>query len=337
MGHCYTCGCNHPTSVCPPEKFIVLTCKNCGNQDITPGDTLCVGITKTQCGQCDVSDWDVRVATLEDLKKHWKDYGKYCMNLSVLDLKKINSLTKYPSILTYHELGDRGCLKESVLIKFDDTDQTFASEKIDGTNARIILFPQSKYLIGSREDLLYSRNDLIFNPSMSIVETIKSVAEDTIRPLWKTLDQSVMVIFGEVYGGKTSKNGKNYSNGKTSFRIFDIAMFEAKEFEELLEMPIESIASWRDHSNQHFLYVDDIKKICEMIKCPMVHSLKSIKPPTSIEETYEWLKILLPGSTNVSIEGEGGRPEGVVIRTSNRSKIAKIRFEDYERTLRSRK
>ncbi len=31
-----------------------------------------------------------------------------------MDLKKINSLTKYPSILTYHKLGERGRLTEEL-------------------------------------------------------------------------------------------------------------------------------------------------------------------------------------------------------------------------------
>jgi hypothetical protein len=337
MGHCYTCGCDHPTSVCPPENFIVMTCKKCGNESLAPGDTLCVGITQSICGQCDATDWDIRGATLEDLKKHWRNYGKYCMNLSVLDLKKVNSATKYPSILTYHELGERGQLKESVQVPFSQDDDIIVTEKIDGTNARIILFPEGKYLIGSREDLLHARNDLIYNSSMNIVETVKKFAEDAVRPLWIALEQAVIVLFGEVYGGKTSKHGKNYSNGKTSFRLFDAAFFKAKDFEELLEKPIESIASWRDNGEQVFFPDVDVQDISRRIGCQTVFPLKAGVPPASIEDTYKWLSEILPGMTNVPIEGMGGKPEGVVIRTKDRSKIAKIRFEDYERTLRNRK
>ncbi len=35
-----------------------------------------------------------------------------------MDIQKINSITKYPSILTYHEIGERGRLKESVIKKY---------------------------------------------------------------------------------------------------------------------------------------------------------------------------------------------------------------------------
>lgn len=333
---CMTCGCNHSTSVCPPDAFIVLTCKKCGNEDLLPGDTLCVGITAMNCGQCEETDWQVRGATIDDLKKHWRNYGKYCQNVRVLDLKKINSATKYPSILTYHGLGEKGRLTEEILVSFEEEDDIVLTEKIDGANCRIILFPESQYLIGSREDLLYFRNDLIVNPSMSIVETVKRIAEDSIRPLWKHLDQTVMTIYGEVYGGKTSSNGKNYSNGKTGFRVFDIAVMGAKEFEELLILPIEKIAVWRDNGGQTFLTQEDLQKICEKTNCPTVFQLESKLPPKTVQETYDWLCSVLPGFTNVPIECEGGKPEGVVVRTNSRSKIAKIRFEDYERTLRKK-
>ncbi len=36
-----------------------------------------------------------------------------------IDLVKLNSMTKYPSILTYHALGDKGMLQETVQIPFE--------------------------------------------------------------------------------------------------------------------------------------------------------------------------------------------------------------------------
>ena len=40
-----------------------------------------------------------------------------------VDLGKLNSLTKYPSILTYHALGEKGILQETVQIPFTDSDR----------------------------------------------------------------------------------------------------------------------------------------------------------------------------------------------------------------------
>lgn len=36
-----------------------------------------------------------------------------------VDLGKLNSMAKYPSILTYHALGDKGVLQDTVQIPFE--------------------------------------------------------------------------------------------------------------------------------------------------------------------------------------------------------------------------
>ena len=59
--------------------------------------------------------------------------------------------------------------------------------------------------------------------------------------------------------------------------------------------------------------------------------------PISIQETYEFLHMMLP-QTNVALDkGAGGRAEGIVARTLSRSIIAKLRFEDYQRHAKHRK
>jgi len=40
-------------------------------------------------------------------------------NIRQIDLGKLNSIAKYPSILTYHTLGDKGMLQETVQIPFE--------------------------------------------------------------------------------------------------------------------------------------------------------------------------------------------------------------------------
>ncbi len=139
------------------------------------------------------------------------------------NLDKLNSATKYPSILTYHEIGDRGTLKDSVLVPFGN-ESIFLSEKIDGTNARVILFPEG-YFIGSREELLTASGDLIYNPSQGIVDAVRPLIPQMILHLQD--HGTVYVVFGEVYGAKVG-TGKNYTTqGKVGFRLFDIVTFES--------------------------------------------------------------------------------------------------------------
>jgi hypothetical protein len=56
--------------------------------------------------------------------------------------------------------------------------------------------------------------------------------------------------------------------------------------------------------------------------------------PEGHAEVLEWLRCTIPTS-HCALDATGlGRPEGLVVRNADRSQIAKIRFEDYERHLR---
>ncbi len=50
----------------------------------------------------------------------------------------------------------------------------------------------------------------------------------------------------------------------------------------------------------------------------------------------EFLRKFLPGTLAPLDASAGGAAEGIVLRTEDRSVIAKARFQDYERTFRSR-
>jgi hypothetical protein len=65
-------------------------------------------------------------------------------------------MTKYPSIPTYHTLGEKGTLLEET-VSFEG--EVILTEKVDGTNARIILLPDGSFILGSREELLYASLD----------------------------------------------------------------------------------------------------------------------------------------------------------------------------------
>jgi hypothetical protein len=123
------------------------------------------------------------------------------MKMRHLDLRKLNSATKYPSILTYHALGDRGRLREEIQVSFDD-DAVLCTEKLDGTNTRITLFPGGDFIIGSREELLHARGDLIHNPALGIVDAARGVALRLSE--LSVAGGDLMIVFGEVYGGKTT-------------------------------------------------------------------------------------------------------------------------------------
>lgn len=251
------------------------------------------------------------------------------------DLARLNSATKYPSILTYHALGEKGRLVPELTVEFSDS--VYVTEKIDGTNARIIVPPAGfdGVIIGSREELLHHTDDLIRNPSQSIVSTLYKIFQCGAEPLSVAHSSSyVTVIYGEVYGGKVTAGSKQYtSTGETGFRVFDIATIPP----EVLGLPIDRIAAWRDRGGQDFVDVDELESLASKAGFTPVPILSMPTLPVDIQETLSWLETSAARSLAPLDEGAGRRAEGVVVRSGDRSSIAKIRFEDYRRTLKAGK
>jgi hypothetical protein len=248
------------------------------------------------------------------------------------ELRKLNSATQYPSIKTYHAIGERGRLLELANVDFDG-ELPMVTEKIDGVNARIIISPLGEEIIvGSRTELLHYVGDVIYNPAEGIVETLFPYGRQA-GTSYPCNTSNIMVVFGEVYGATVSTPGrKQYtSTGKTGFRVFDVAIIPPT----ILDSSVEQIAAWRDHGGQTFEDTLDIDAVIAL--SPGWQRVPSLAPyawlPMSVESTYNWLKYTISASQARLDPEAPGQPEGVIVRTRDRSRIAKIRFEDYERTL----
>lgn len=253
-------------------------------------------------------------------------------DITSADLRKLNSATQYPSIPTHHALGERGVLTESGN-PFAGHREVYASEKIDGTNGRVIRYGDD-WLIGSRNELLTARGDRMPNPTLGIVEAMVPY----VPTLWGGLDDAtIYVYFAEVYGHRATPAWKTYGDGQVAgVRLFDAAVVPV----EVLEWPIERIASWRDGGGQGFLDVPQLQAIgAPMPLAPNRGVLAGDDIPADIEGMRRLLDFLAP-RTRAEIGDAGvvnpGRPEGIVFRTADRSVITKARFEDYDRTLRKR-
>ncbi|MCW2140863.1 RNA ligase [Actinoplanes cyaneus] len=253
-------------------------------------------------------------------------------DMRTADLKALNSLTKYPSIPTYHELDPRnGGLTETVT---PFTGPVIGTEKVDGTNSRIIALPDGNYLLGSREELLYARGDLIGNPSQGIVASLREVAD--ALPDQELPVDTLRVYYLELYGGKIGAHAKQYSTrGAVGWRLFDVA--EIGDLTERLTWPAQQIAAWRDGGGQTFLTEDELRAVTAFDLTPRLFTIDGRELPADVAGMHAFLGERLPG-TLVALDDSGqGRPEGIVLRTPDRSVIAKARFQDYERTLKRRR
>ncbi|MDP9791758.1 hypothetical protein J2S43_000270 [Catenuloplanes nepalensis] len=246
------------------------------------------------------------------------------------DLRALNSLTKYPSIPTYHTLDPKngGLLDEAVPF----TGPVLATEKVDGTNARIIQIPGGTYLLGSREELLYARGDLIGNPSQGILENLRPLAESL-----PAVD-GFRVLYLELYGGRIGGHAKQYSaRGAVGWRLFDTALLDGHE--HLLTAPPQRISAWREGGGQPWADEDALHAIAAeagVELAPRLFTLDAAELPAGLERMQSLLTDRLPG-TLVRLDDSGqGAAEGIVFRAPDRSVIAKARFQDYARTLRRR-
>ena len=261
-------------------------------------------------------------------------------------LEKINSLTEYPSILTYHKLGTKGCLLNEVYDenKFDPESILEVTEKVDGTNMRLIL-TNDDYLVGTRSNIVHAKGDRIITDST--VNTVLSSCDYLIKSFASDVESDVvLIVFGEVYGYNISNGSKEYCSVNTlasrKFRVFDVRVIPCIEFEKLLEKDISNISRWKSDSTDYWYDYNALDIFCtqfQLERTPELTRIKAKDLPSDFGATYKWIKKFNKSQAVIGTPDNKkeysdlfGKSEGVVIRDIDRKHICKLRFEDYERT-----
>jgi hypothetical protein len=190
-------------------------------------------------------------------------------------------------------------------------------------------------LLGSREELLYGKGDLIGNPALGIVDALRETADR----LCDGERAEIMVYYFEVFGGKVTANSKQYtSERRVSIRLFDVVTL--REYDTTLAQPPAQIAQWRDNGGQTFADEATLERIASqrgLTLTPRLFAINGAELPQGIPDTLTFLRTRLPESRCRLDDAAAGKPEGIVLRSSDRSIIAKARFEDYERTLKMKR
>lgn len=255
---------------------------------------------------------------------------------------KINTLTKYPSIFTYHAL-DRGICQEELNegVDFNGTDFSI-TEKLDGTNARIVIYGDD-YFIGSREEILYAKGDRLIAPNDLITPQLIDIADNLLASINEGVSYDVdsdtplalYVFYFEVFGGNIQRKvAVNYTKDQDTFgvRLFDVTTMDTDDLFDVLELPIENISSYRERNRTRFTSIGDAKIIAEQLGLEYVPEFdtEGVVIPTERTEVLEWLQTY--SDTKVKLDGSGlGKSEGIIIKSADNQLARKIRFEDYER------
>ncbi|MDO8621743.1 MAG: RNA ligase family protein [bacterium] len=280
----------------------------------------------------------------------------------VLTLDQLDSATKYPSIDTIHVLDARqratDALTEvgALFAGVDPRDHTH-TEKVDGMGIRVVLMrgdplahttrrkPGMDWVIGARDHLVAARGDRIPNPLEGVAERFGPIAEQLLDR-W-LIDSGtppsieLIALYLELYGGKIGRRAQHYAAaGSRGHRAFDVRMMTADDCAAVARMAVEEIAARRDHGTLPGRWLFDAERHawCARFDIPHVPTLTVSRPiPTSPTDTLAWLHEVVGDRTRVALgEHAPGRPEGVVVRTTGRSRIVKVAFDPYERALRAR-
>lgn len=253
-------------------------------------------------------------------------------------LSKIESMTQFPKIHTFHAITDKQLteIRRGITNYFGGLT---ISEKFNGANVRMIFWPDETILIASRSNILTCVGDFVYNDELGIVETMLPIAMRIAREVY--LDQSsciVRVIYGEVYGGKATQAWRNYGDGESRFRMFDMADFDISR----LEWSIEDLASWRDNKGEQAWYPEALlQDTSDRLDLPLTTRLAVMERndlPQTIADVLEW------GAFYRKTTDGPGESEGVVItnrlhsgdRDSGNLGRLKIRWRDYDKEMRRR-
>lgn len=251
------------------------------------------------------------------------------------DIRRLDSLTKYPSITTWHDFDAGGAPSE-----IESDMELFITEKVDGTNGRIVRLG-GQWWIGSRDKLL-ARNDNGLFPGPSnpiehaIVNTLRPIAERTIG-----LDH-VTAWYFEVFGdgiGAASKEYARRGSGQVSCRLFDHAVI--KNSDEVMSWRQEQIAGWRQRGGQTFDSVENLSTqlsgLVGLVPYLSSSPVLARNLPKTIFDGRPFIERWVGKTSRVKLDVDGlGRTEGVVVRTADRKRIFKLRLEDYDKAMRKR-
>jgi len=102
---------------------------------------------------------------------------------------------------------------------------------------------------------------------------------------------------------------------------------------ETLSLSRPELASWRESGGQNFVSESELSSFAKEMGVTLTHRINSDDLPKDHKGVLEWLEKSIP-HTYAALDDEAqNKAEGVVVRSTDRRMIAKIRFADYRRTL----
>lgn len=230
------------------------------------------------------------------------------------DLGRLHARTAYPLPPSYHPPDpDTGGLGPVLPRPAGDV---IAVELLDGVTCRVVLFADGSYLIGTPQRWLYASGDVVANPALGVVQTVRPLA-DRLSADASVESETVLVVYGEVFGGKTPAAARYTSRGEIGYRTTDVATVSLTGEGGVAFLPEKELQAF---AAEHGLPL-----------APRVARFPARDLPTKPDGVLTLLEELLPSSRCRLDADADADPAGLIVRSPDRSWIAGLRFDDYRR------
>jgi len=253
------------------------------------------------------------------------------------DLELLEAVTRWPSIKSYHKMDEHGRLIDELRFPEIAGEAVYATEKVDGSNVRVVVDSLLRVSVGTRNQLVMFRGEAAAQDSMGVVGALRGLPR-SLSISGRPSPGHVRAYYGELYGGAINGHG-HYTQDKTRMQwaLFAIADFD---IEALSQLERAEIAARR-----RLLTTDGVHAEGRLGEYVMIHGGgedsptvpylgRRHAPPATVAEAAEWLAHVLGPVTRAAIgDAKPGKPEGVVITGVESGLIAKLRVKDYEGAL----
>ena len=236
------------------------------------------------------------------------------------DLGRLHARTAYPLIPSYHPPDpDDGTLGPPMPKPPGDV---IATELLDGVTCRVLLFADGSYLIGNPVRWLYASGDVIGDAAQGVVRAVRPLADKLATGVSVEPD-SALVIYGEVFGGKTPAAARYTGRKEVGYRTTDVAR-----------------VGLSDDAVVTFLHEKELTAFAADHGLPLVPRVARFPArdlPNKTDAVLTLMEEMLPGSRcRLDADAEGD-PAGLIVRSPDRSWVAALRNDDYRRAKKRKK
>lgn len=192
-----------------------------------------------------------------------------------------------------------------------------ATELLDGVTCRVVLFADGSYLVGNPHRWLYASGDVIGDASLGVVKAVRPLAEKLSATAHVEPD-TVLVMYGELFGGKTPAAARYTGRKEVGYRTSDVARVPLHdEDSEVTFLPEKELTAF---ASEHGLQL-----------VPRVARFPARDLPTKPAAVLTLMEELLPGSRCRLDADADDHPAGLIVRSPDRGWVAALRFDDYRR------